>query len=310
MRGLNLDQLRALLEVVEHGSFSAAARQLYLTQPAVSLQIRELERRFGLRLIERMGKQAHATAPGRELVEAAKRIFHECDHADAVMGRFREGWIGRVHVNVTLTAMIYKLPPILRKVRLDHPGIELVVTNRPTPVSVENIIENRSDLALVNLPVENRQLKTTPLCSEDMVAIFPAGTRNIPDQVTPDDIARQNLLVEQQSSAAYSLVLGWLSGHEPSGRKPMPLGTVEALKSAVASNLGVAIVPEVAVAMHMSDFIVRPLRPALSRTLALIEHRNKPNEPALEIVRNALLELRTIGVVQPSKHKPRRNRRG
>src|SRR5262249_43974328 len=67
MRGLNLDQLRALVEVVERGSFSAAARELHLTQPAVSLQIRELERRFGVRLIERLGKQAHATVPGREL---------------------------------------------------------------------------------------------------------------------------------------------------------------------------------------------------------------------------------------------------
>ena len=75
----------------------------------------------------------------------------------------------------------------------------------------------------------------------------------------------------------------------------MPLGTVEALKSAVASNLGMAIVPEVAIAAHSSDFVVRPLRPALSRTLALIEHRNKPNEPALEIVRNALLVLRESG---------------
>ena len=59
MRGLNFDQLRALLEVIEQGSFSAAARRLNLTQPAVSLQIRELERRFGATLIERLGKQAH-----------------------------------------------------------------------------------------------------------------------------------------------------------------------------------------------------------------------------------------------------------
>src|SRR5687767_6540813 len=71
MRSLNLDQLRALLKVIELGSFSAAARQLNLTQPAVSLQIRELERRFGVQLIERVGKQAHATAPGRDLAEAA-----------------------------------------------------------------------------------------------------------------------------------------------------------------------------------------------------------------------------------------------
>jgi DNA-binding transcriptional LysR family regulator len=141
-----------------------------------------------------------------------------------------------------------------------------------------------------------------------MVAIFPVGTRNVPDEITPNDVAPHNLLVEQQSSAAYALVLGWLSGRAPA-REPMPLGTVEALKSAVASNLGMAIVPEVAVAPHMSDFIVRPLRPALSRTLALIEHRNKPNEPAIEIVRNALLGLRTTVANEPRTRRSRRHGR-
>ena len=308
MRGLNFDQLRTLLEVVEQGSFSAAARRLNLTQPAISLQIRELERRFGVRLIERLGKQAHATVPGRELVEAAQRILRECDHANAAMRRFREGWTGRVHVGTTLTTMIYRLPPILRSVRLDHPGIDLVVTNAPTPNSVENIIQNRIDLGLVNLPVEKRQLKITPLCPEVLVAIFPVGTRDVPDEVTPGYVARQNLLVEQASSAAHSLVLGWLSGHASPPRAPTALGTVEALKSAVASNLGMAIVPEASIAMRMSDFIVRPLRPPLSRMLALIEHRNKPNEPALEIVRNALLALRTGGAIESRTHKHRRDK--
>jgi DNA-binding transcriptional LysR family regulator len=312
MRSLNLDQLRALLEVVERGSFSAAAQRLNLTQPAVSLQIRELERRFGVRLIERLGKQAHATAPGRELVEAAHRIFRECGVADAAMRRFREGWIGRVHVGTTLTTMIYRLPPILRRVRLDHPGIDLVVTNMPTPSCVESIMRNKIDLALVNLPVEERQLRVTPLCPETMVAIFPLDSRDIPDEITPDYVSRQPLLLEQASSAAYPLVLGWASAQTSSSREPTPLGTVEALKSAVEANLGMAIVPEVAVARHMSDFIVRPLRPPLQRTLALIEHRNKPNEPALDIVRNALLTLRADGAIDsnsPERQRSRRSRR-
>src|SRR5437879_3498463 len=157
MRGLNLDQLRTFLEVVERGSFSAAARRLNLTQPAISLQIRELERRFGVQLIERLGKQAHATVPGQSLVEAARRIFHECDLADAAMHRFCDGWIGHVRVGTTLSAMTYRLPPILRRLRLDYPGLELVVTNAPTPKSVEGILQNKVDLALVNLPIENKQ---------------------------------------------------------------------------------------------------------------------------------------------------------
>jgi DNA-binding transcriptional LysR family regulator len=309
VRSLSLDQLRTLLEVIEHGSFSAAARRLNLTQPAISLQIRELERRFGLRLIERLGKQAHATLPGRELIEAARRVFRECDSIDATMRRFREGWVGRVRISMTLTSMVYRLPPILRQIRLDHPGIDLVITNTPTPTSVDNIIHNRIDLALVNLPVQKKQLKITPLCGEDMFAIFPAGTRSLPDVITPGDVAKHHLLVEQQTSAAYALVIGWLAGHGPQTRQPMPLGTVEALKSAVASNLGVAIVPEVAIAAHSSDFVVRPLRPVLSRTLALIEHRNKPNEPALEIVRKALLGLHEKGSAGPGTSSIRKKKR-
>ena len=306
MRGLNLDQLRTFLEVVEHGSFYAAARRLNLTQPAISLQIRELERRFGLKLIERLGKQAHATVPGRELIEAAQRVFRECDSLDATIRRFSEGWIGRVRISMTLTSMVYRLPPVLRKIRLDHPGIDLVITNTPTPTSVDNIIHNRIDLALVNLPVQKKQLKVTPLCAEEMFAIFPAGTKNLPDVITPDEVAKHHLLVEQQASAAYALVMGWLPRQMPRARQPMPLGTVEALKGAVASNLGMAIVPEVALATHASDFIVRPLKPVLSRTLALIEHRNKPNEPALEIVRNALLGLRADAASTPKSQRSRR----
>src|SRR4029079_10316185 len=92
MRNINLDQLRALIEVVECRSFSGAARRLQLSQPAVSLQVRELERRFGVQLIERFGKQAHATPPGRELIDAARGIFSACTVAEEAMRRCRADW--------------------------------------------------------------------------------------------------------------------------------------------------------------------------------------------------------------------------
>jgi DNA-binding transcriptional LysR family regulator len=315
VRSLNPDQLRAFLEVVECGSFSAAARRLNLSQPAVSLQIRELEQRLGVRLIERLGKQAHATAPGRELVATAQSILRECDAAYATMRRFRDGLVGRVHVGTALTAMIYRLPPIIGKLHDAYPGIDLVVSNMPTHDSIEKILQNQIDLALVTQPIDNRQLRVTPLLLEMMVAIFPGETRDVPDEITPDYIARQPLLLltEQKTSAAYPLVMGWLSAVAQWPRKPTPIGTVEALKSAVASNFGMAIVPEVAVAKPTPDIIVRPLKPGLSRTLALIEHRNKPSEPALEIVRNALLTLRADepdNAATPERRRKKSSRRG
>jgi DNA-binding transcriptional LysR family regulator len=292
-----LDQLRTLLEVVEVRSFSAAARRLNLTQPAVSQHIQELERRFGVRLIERMGKQAHATAPGRELVGAAQQIFRDCELAETTMRRFRDGWIGRVHLGTTNTAMTYVLPPILRRLRLDHPGIDLLVTNMATRESIEQIIENKIDLALVTLPVEERKLRITVLRPQMLVAILPASMPNVPGEITPDYVMGQPFLFEYERGAVRGLVTQWLSGQMPL-RAVMQLGTIEALKTAVESNLGMSIVPEIAVTHHSPDVIVRPLRPPVPCPLALIEHRNKPNEPALQIVRNALLELRGEGQLE------------
>jgi DNA-binding transcriptional LysR family regulator len=294
MRSLNLDQLRTLLEVVELGSFSAAARQLSLTQPAVSLQIRELEQRFGVRLVERLGARVCATAPGQELVEHARRIFGECDVAMSAMRRYRDGWLGRVRIGTTNTALTYALPPIIRRLRQDHPGIELLVTNTATRDTVENIIQNRFDLGLVTLPVDGAHLRITPLRPEMLVAILPAATPDIPDRVTPAYAAQQPLVLEHPRAAVHALVSQWLSRHLPLPRTPMHMGTVESMKNVVELGLGMSIVPDVSVAEPVPGIVVRPLDPPIACTLALIEHRSKSSEPALEIVRNALLALRTM----------------
>ena len=293
MRSLNLDQLRTLLEVVSLGSFSGAARRLNLTQPAISLHIRELEQRFGIQLIERRGRQAYPTAPGRELVEQATRILCACDAAETAMRRFRQGWVGRVHVGTTLTALTYHLPPILRTLRKEHPGIELMVTNMPTRESVDGVLQNRLDLALVTLPVKSPRLRVTPLRPEVLVAILPAETNDVPDIVTPEFAGSQALVLEHTRGAVHALAVQWLWRHFPVERPPMYLGTIEGVKTLVGSGLGISFVPDVSVAGAQENVVVRPLRPNVPCTLALIEQVKPPAGLAFEIVRKALLALRT-----------------
>lgn len=292
MRIVNPDQLRSLLVVVESKSFSAAARRLHLSQPAVSTQIRELERRFGVALVERLGKQVHATPPGRELVEAARHVLQACEDAETVMRRYRDGWMGRVRIGTTNSALTHLLPPVLRKLSSDYPGIELHVTNLPTPESAEGIRQSRIDLAIVTLPVDKSQLDITPLLTERMVAVMPAGWDDIPDLVTPAYAVRQPVLMEHTRAALPGLILEWLKA-EGAPRIPMHLGTIEALKSAAAANLGMAIIPEMTLDGRETDIVVRQLSPPLERTLALIEHHSKGPSPALDIVRKAMLGLRT-----------------
>ena len=293
MRSLNLDQLRALETVVALASFTGAARQLNLSQSAISVQIRELEDRLGVRLVERLGKKAYATAAGHEVIEHARRISTETDALETAMRRQRDGWIGRVHIGSTLTGLMYLLPPVLKKVHAAHPGLDLLVTNSPTHRMIEGVLSNEMDIALATMPIEDNRLAITPLRAEAMVAILPAQTRDVPKEITPDYVEKQFLVLE--TGAVSDRVTEWLSADRP--RTPQlstRVSEIEAVKVVVGAGIGMAIVPAMSVARPSDDLIIRPLNPPLIRTLALIHHRNKPEDPAFRIVRDAMMELSNI----------------
>lgn len=293
MRSLNPDLLRAFTEVVAQASFTRAAKRLNLAQPTVSLQIRELETRLGVRLVDRLGKRAFATAAGRELLEHAKRIAEENERLLAAMRRHRDGWLGQVRIGASTTALIYHLPPVLTGLRRQHPNIELVVTTGTTTGVIERILRNDIDLGIVSLPVTERLLDIVPLRKEPLVAIFSQRTENLPTRVTPQFLQQQPLLLEFARAQVRALIIDWLSKGSTNPRPAMELDNIEAVKRMVASGLGTSIVPEAAIseADVRAGIVTRPLRPALSRTLGLVQRRDKPRDPALQHVREALLTL-------------------
>ena len=97
-----------------------------------------------------------------------------------------------MRIGTTLTALTYVLPPILRKVRMEHPGIDLIVTQLSTRDSVDSVMKNTIDIALVRLPIKEPHLRVTPLRPEKLVAILPVDTQQVPEVVTPDYAARQS----------------------------------------------------------------------------------------------------------------------
>src|SRR5947208_13830186 len=110
MRSLNLDQLRAFVEVIERGSFTAAAKELNLTQPAVTTQVQELERRFNVDLAERFGKRAYLTQAGEKFLAHARQHLEDDDRAQMEMRRVDGGWPGRVRIGTRATLLMYALP--------------------------------------------------------------------------------------------------------------------------------------------------------------------------------------------------------
>lgn len=293
MRSLNPDYLRALEEVVAQGSFTRAAKRLNLAQPTVSLQIRELETRLGVRLVDRLGKRAYATAAGRELIEHAGRIAQESERMLAAMRRHRNGWLGQVRIGSSTTALIYHLPPVLTRLRKEHPNIELVVTTGTTTGVVERMLRNEIDLGIVSLPIAERLLDLVPLRTEPMVAIFSDRIEGLPSRITPEYLRQHTLILEYTRAHVRALITGWLSGDGTEVRPAMELDNLEAVRRMVAAGLGASIVPAAVVSEPhaAANIIALPLEPALTRTLALAQRRDKPSDPVLAHVREALLSL-------------------
>src|SRR5215469_3066576 len=295
MRNLNLDQLRSLMEVVELGSFTAAAKRLHLTQPAISQQIRELEHRCGLPLVERIGRRAFATPAGRELIVHGRRIIADAEHALAAVRQHKKGTAGRVHTGAGPTALVYLLPPALRKVREEYPDIEIVVTSGTTHSISEGLLSNIVDIGFTALPVEADGLDVVPVRTDPMVAILPATEPAVPDRLTPADVAGRTLILEYQRVPHRNLSRAWLQAGGVPVRPALEFDGIEAIKNAVSAGLGMAIVPGPAMshAPPLNSVLVRPLDPPLMRTLGIVQRRGRAETPALKLVREAIMALQS-----------------
>jgi DNA-binding transcriptional LysR family regulator len=169
----NLDHLVALKEIAKDGSFSRAATRLHLSQPAVSHQIRELEERVGVQLLERVGKNARPTKAGTLLLQHASRALSELDAASEKLLELRSIVAGCVRFGTGGTAATYLLPPFLNRFHSKYTEAELSLVTGNTVEIAAAVMKNDLDVALVTLPITRRQLSVRPFFRDELVAIAP-----------------------------------------------------------------------------------------------------------------------------------------
>ncbi len=289
MRGLNLDRLRAFSYVIELGSFSAAAERLELSQPAISLQVRELEKSVGVRLIERVGRRATPTSAGEELLGHARRIDANVDAALDAMARHAKGTIGRIRIGIGATACIYFLPPILRALRNRFPALDIVVSTGNTSDVLKMIEDNTLDFGLVTLPVTGRIFDVQPLIEDEFVAIAAPDADALTERVSPSDLAKRHLVLSQSGANTRHLIDQWAARAGISLKPVMELDSVEAIKEIVGAGLGCGVVPRMALPPNSRrQPVVRSLNPKLIRKLAIVMRRDKPLHRGLREAINAM----------------------
>lgn len=290
-----LRQLRTFLSVVETGGVTAAAQSLGLTQPAASQQLRELERAMGVRLLERVSGRAVPTAAGRALMEPARRARAAVDDARAVAAAHISGDVGRVRVGTGATASIHLLPPVLMELNERMPGLEVIVATGNTPDMLRRVEEGDLDAALVTLPAAlGASLTALPVATDPLVAFLPEAM--LPDgrrALSPADLERLPLILYEVGANTRTIIDAWF---RRAGRVPRPvmeLGSVEAIKVLVSGGRGCSVLPALALGSDVEGAVMRPLRPALSRQLAVVLRKEKVIDRGLRRLLDALNERKT-----------------
>jgi DNA-binding transcriptional LysR family regulator len=294
MRALNLDQLKAFAEVVGRGSFTAAAKALNLSQPAVTHQVQELERRFKVTLVERIGKRAYLTQAGEALLEHTGHLLEENERTLVAMRKFDDGWLGRVRIGTSMTVLMYVLPPLLRQLKTKHPQLELTLKAGVTTGTLQMLKTGQLDLGLCAIPIKDPALTVTPLFDDELYAIFPATRNDLPRQATPAFMAKCPLILGTEHAALRRTITEWLQKAGPAPKPIMEFDNVEAMKSMVAVGLGTSIVPGLSLGSgHVPTDNIRalPLQPRAKRRVGLVQLKGSRSTEGVRLVAAALETL-------------------
>jgi DNA-binding transcriptional LysR family regulator len=294
---LLLAHLRTLDAIVRHGSFSHAARELNLTQPAVSMQVAQLERRLGLPLLERVGKRAFPTRAGEVLLAHAARAFRELQAGVERLHELRGVVAGRVRLGTSASISVYLLPRALGRFRARFPAIDLVVVTGTASEVARGLVANDLDVGLVSLPLRERELAVTPFYRDELVAIAPPAPRwRRHGPIRADELAGQPLILFDRASTVRREIDAWFARAHVTARAAMELGNTEAMKKFVEAGLGLSVTSEFSVKADVAARRLAAMRlaPSLIRQIGLVRRRDKPVAPPLAAFLGALEDLRAV----------------
>jgi len=281
---VNLHQLRVFYTVANRLSFTLAAEDLVMSQPAVSLQIKALEQSLGLRLFERVANRLSLTQAGEALYHSATTMLSAEDEATRTMAELAGATRGKLVIGANTTGGMYILPPVIRDFRKAFPETEIVLHIDGTERLCERVQQNVIDLAFVGGPIENERFRVEHLCLDPLALIFsPAHAFAGRSSVSLMEVAAERFVVPEPSSRTRLLVERSLRERGLTMKIAQQLTGTEPVKKAVEANLGVAMVSSHAVEREVAAGHLGTARVAdldLRRYLEMISRGDKYFSPA------------------------------
>ncbi len=249
---LNLHQLATFQVVAKHCSFVRAAEELHFSQPAVSAQIRHLEKSLGLKLFDQIGRKTHLTQAGEELFLYSQKIFSVIDETLEIMESLRSPYYGRLSVGADTTVGSYVIPGLLGKFHQIYPQVEisLQVLNRLT--LIDALMNNRVEMAVMGAVPDDMPVEIEPLAYNSLVLVAApthrlTGLKNVPIE----ELGREHFLLRETGSGTRAALEAALGDAGVPLQVSMEVGNNSAIKQGVAAGLGIALISGVALDMEL-----------------------------------------------------------
>jgi LysR family transcriptional regulator, low CO2-responsive transcriptional regulator len=239
-----LHQLKVFETVARHGSFTRAAEELFITQPTVSSQVKQLTKAVGLPLFEQIGKSLYLTDAGKELLATCQDIFERLDNFEMKVADLKGTKQGQLRLAVITTAK-YFIPRLLGSFCKNYPGIDIALQVTNHQEIQQRMLNNEDDLYIVSNPHKDIDLTSQPFLDNPLVVVANrdhplANKKNI-------DISYLNnepFIMREQGSGTRDAVINLFEQQQVSVKVRLELGSNEAIKQAIAGGLGISVLSE------------------------------------------------------------------
>lgn len=307
MKNLTLRQFRYFEALARHGHFGRAAAVSAISQPALSMQIREFEQSLGIELFERDPRRIRLTGIGAEVALRVRSILDAVEELQNVARLSRSGLVGHLRIGIIPTIGPYLLPRLIPRLTSQYGGVELQIRETVTPRLIQELDAGQLDAAIVALPVSEPSLTETALFTEAFVLVRPPqdAKKPVPDGETLRDM-KLLLLEEGHCFRDQALAFCNLQPHLRASRKTLDANSFATLVQMVGAGLGVTLLPEMAVPVETRAARVAVARfggPQPTRTIGMVWRKSSP---LADYMRHVAEIVRAAGAERPAPEGVRR----
>lgn len=278
MENFTIKQLRYFEAVSLHGHFGRAAEACSISQPAISVQIKELEETLGQMLFERHARHIRLTSFGEEFGQRVRPILRSIDDLSDLARASHTGLVGKLRLGIIPTVGPYLLPRIVADLNAAYPRLDLRIRETQTESLISDLLGGQLDVALVALPISEPGLTEVPLFDERFVLV-----RRLTDADKPvpnsESLSKMRLLLLEEGHCFRDQALAFCGTSSSLPRESMEGSSLSTLVQMVASGLGVTLIPEMAVSLETRSAdvsITRFVNPEPTRTIGMVWRKSTP----------------------------------